>query len=206
MPVNVRLLRLEVAKQAEPQIRAQIDKIVKLDYKTKKEQFFEDFESHPVTQEIEEGPTALSSYIPGGNLFSLLGFYKEQKPVQALRDYLKRTIKVGDTRPGKRTGETITFETPVEMPTLGDIDQHLSGDPQSKLDWDERSFTQLIRRGISGLPYYLFSLVRDFSKVPSRSGTAIQTKGSALRSGSVGPIKYVDELLARFRARINGGR
>lgn len=210
MPVNVRLLRLEVLKQAEPQIRDQIKDIVKLDFETKRDEFLDEFDRHPVTQEIENGPSAYSSdseiSSTGGNLFSLLGFFKEQRPITFLRQYLKRTIRLGNVRPGKSQGDHLLYETPVEMPTLGDIDNYTATDPETRLEWDGRGFTQLIRNGITGLPRYLFSLVKDFSRIPSRSGPAIQVKNSPIHQGSVGPIKYVDELLANLRARINGGR
>ena len=49
------------------------DDIVLKKYEQSKENFFEEFQSHPVTQEIQDGPTAsnVSSTLNGiGNLFS----------------------------------------------------------------------------------------------------------------------------------------
>lgn len=206
MPLNQRLLRFAITK--EPQVKrvliAKVRPYIELDYDTKKDQFLEAFDKHPVTQELEEGPKAFSR-IPAlaeaeGNLFSLLGFFKSQRPVKALRKILKDNITLGKTKAGVVKGNKVTFVTPVKFPTIAEVDQEVAQDGKSKLDWTQRPFTDLIARGISGLPNYLFDLTRGWDYPPSRSGTAVQTHGKALRGGSVGKIDYVNELLGVFKA------
>lgn len=206
MPLNVPVLRTVVAKQAERVLIAQVRPIVKLDFETKKAQFLEAFDQDEVTQELNAGPEAFSR-IPalaqaGGNLFSLLGFYAEQKPAESLREYLRDNTVLYRTRAGKVVGDKVIFETDVVAPSEEEVNQVMAGDSDAQLEWTSRSYTDLLKRGVSGLPQYLFDLTRDFSKVPSRSGPAIQSKGN-LRSGSVGPIPYVSRLLGVLRRIIS---
>ena len=203
MGVNVRLLRQEIVRQADRTIRPQVEKAVKLDFKVKREQFMEYFDQHDVTKELKAGPNARSR-IPaiastGGNLFSLLGFYAEQKPIIALRAFLKSQIKLGETRRGKLVGTRMVFETPVTLPTADDVDQFAGTDDQTTLEWTDRPFTSLIANGITGLPRYLFDLTRNFAA--SRSGPAVQAKNT-LRSGSTPGIPYIGDVLGYLKRLI----
>ena len=96
MPLNERLLRLAVLKQGERILVRQVRPLIELDFDTKKEQFMQEFDNHPVTREIQEGPGAMSRVtslaMAGGNLFSFLGFKASQNPIGALRTYLDRNI------------------------------------------------------------------------------------------------------------------
>lgn len=202
MPLNERLLRLEFAKQGEKTLVKQVRPYIQLDFETKKDIFFEEFDAHPVTQELEAGPTAYSS-IPslaysGGNLFSFLGFFSNQNPAQALRKYLEKNIKLGRTKAGKPHGEMITFSTPVNFPTLEEVDGAMSSEKDGKLEWTDRGFTSLISRGIPHLGQYIFDIAKGWGFPPSRSGTAIQTKNK-IRSGSFGGVPYMNELLGRLK-------
>lgn len=207
MPLNTRLLRIEIANKGDRVIRPAIERAIKLDFKVKKEQFIEEFDAHPVTQELEAGPDALSS-VPsiaatGGNLFSLLGFFKEQRPVTALRTYLKKSVKVGETRRGKIQGYRIVFETPVTVPTQEDVDAAMAANPDTVLEWTDRPFTSLIARGITGLPSYLFNLTKSNkgSFASSRSGPAVQAS-RPVRTGSTGPIRYIGDVLGYLKRLI----
>ncbi len=206
MPLNELALRNFVAKQGAPVLIRQVRPIIKLDFETKKELFLKQFDENDISQEISEGPEAYSR-IPalsqsGGNLFSLLGFYAEQKPIESLKEYLQDNIVLYKTNAGKMVGNNIMFETDIIAPTEEDINSVMASDSESKLEWTSRSFTDLLARGVSDLPQYIFDLTRDFSSVPSRSGPAIQTKGN-LRSASVPPIPYVRNLLISLRRIIS---
>jgi hypothetical protein len=207
MAVNVRLLRQQVAAQADRTIRPQVEKAIALDFKTKQRQFLEAFDNHDVTKELKAGPNARSR-IPaiaatGGNLFSLLGFYAEQDPIGALRKYLKASVTLGKTRRGKLVGTKMVYETPVEIPTVEDIDTFVTSDPQTNLEWTDRPFTNAIANGISGLPKYLFDKIRANSGglAASRSGPAVQTKNT-LRSGSTPGIPYISDVLGYLKRLI----
>lgn len=198
MSLDQRLLRIAVARQAEPVLIRQVRPFIKLDFEAKKEQFIKAFDADPVTQEIEAGPGALSQQQElanvGGNLFSLLGFFQEQSPIAQLREYLQDNIVLYRTSAGKMKGDKIRFDTTVIAPTETDINFVMGTAEDAKLYWTGRSWTELLARGISGLPNYLFDLTRDFSQVPSRSGPAIQSKGE-LRSAKMGPIPYISRVL-----------
>ncbi len=201
MPLNVNVLRTVVAKQAEKVLVRQVRPVIKRDFEAKKEQFLEAFDADPVSEEISGGPEAFSQISElasaGGNLFSLLGFYAEQKPIAELRDYLEHNVVLYKTSAGKVHGNKITFETDVLAPTEEEINAAMAQNPEAKVgdDWSGRAFTDMLDRGPTGLPNYLFDLTRDFSRIPSRSGPAIQTKGKALRNANVRPIPYVKRLL-----------
>jgi hypothetical protein len=205
MPLFDKVLRTTVAKQAEKVLVSQVRPYVKLDFEAKKEQFLEQFDADPVSQEISAGPETFSQVSElagaGGNLFSLLGFKATQKPIETLREYIKDNTVLYKTGAGKVVGNKVIFHTDVYAPTEEEIDSVIAQHPESKLEWVDRSFTDLLARGISGLPNYLFDLTRDFSHIPSRSGPAIQTKKKPLRSGEVGPIPYVERIL-RVLSRI----
>lgn len=199
MPLDQRLLRIAVARQGERVLVKQVRPFIKLDFETKKEQFMTVFNEHPVTQEIEEGPKAFSRQQElantGGNLFSLLGFYAEQHPIADLREYLVGNVVLYKTHAGQVRGDKVTFDTEVLAPSEEEINSWMANDPGTSLEWTGRSWTELLARGVSGLPSYLFDLTRDFSRVPSRSGPAIQVKGN-LRSTQLGPIPYIRSVLS----------
>jgi hypothetical protein len=202
MPLNSRLLRVAVTKGAEKFVAAEGRKLAELDFETKKEQFLDAFDTHPVTKELEGGPTAMSS-IPAiaeaeGNLFSFLGFYKGEKPAAELRSYLDKSIRLQRGRTEIK-GNKIIYTSKVVFPTVEEVDQEMAR--RLPLDWVSRAFTQLISKGIPGLPNFLFRESPPFkSPKPSRSSTAIQTKGTALRGGSFGGVPYIGDLLKTLKA------
>lgn len=198
MSLDERLLRIAVAKQAEPVLVKQVRPYVKLDFETKKKQFLQAFDEHPVSQEISDGPKAFSR-IPElaaakGNLFSLLGFYAEQHPISDLREYLVNNVVLYKTHAGQVKGDKVTFDTDVLAPTESEINEWMATDSETALEWTGRSFTELLARGVSGLPQYMFDLTRDFSRIPSRSGPAIQVKNE-LRGTELGPVPYISDIL-----------
>jgi len=197
MPLDERRLRIVVAKQAEPYLIRQIRPIVKKSFEEKKQEFLERFEADKVTQELRGGAhasslhTALSAV--GGNLFSLLGFYQEQRPIDELRDFLESNVVLYKTSAGRVRGNKITFDTTVIAPTEDDVNSAMMTQ-DAGLEWTDRSWTELLANGISGLPSYLVDLTRDFSHIPSRSGPAFQVKGD-LRKAKMGKIPYIARTL-----------
>lgn len=199
MPIQTRLLTIKIAREAEPQLRRKIRSLVKLDFEAKKEAFLEAFDKDPVTEELRAGPE-LDGSISGaeGNLFSLLGFPAADEPADDLRAYLDESITLQPTRKGEIQGDKLVFKTPVQIPTVEQVDTAMA--KEVPLPWTGRAFTDLISRGISGLPYYYFSLTRRFKN--SYSGTAIEIPNK-LRSGSTKPIPYVGALLTFFKRSIS---
>lgn len=208
MPLNTRILRIEVLKQVEPIFAREVRALAKADFDDKKQKLLEEFDEHPVTRELEGGPTAFSS-IPelngaGGNLFSFLGFYKNEDPAADLREYLKDNIKLIPPKRESITATKITYKGAVEFPTIEEVNQAMAA--KDPLDWTQRSFTQLIQKGIPGLPRYLFKENPPFkSPEPSHSSTGLQIKKN-LRGGSFRGVGYVNDLLASLKRRFASDR
>ncbi len=203
--INIRLLRQTISAQGAKQIANLANDAIKVNFETKKKLFLQAFDEHPVTQElnaVSDNPTARSSFVARGNLFSLIGFNEGEKPALALRDYLNKNIKLkmGDKRT-KIQNDRIIIETPVEIPTLSEVNDNMG--QEVPLEWTDRPWTDLLQRGITGFGQFVSGLFT--SPKPSRSGGGLQHAGKDVQlSGSVGPIKYVNELLARFKDLLGG--
>lgn len=200
--INYRLLRIEIAKQATKGLARKMEPLLKSEFKARKQTYLlDEFDQHPVTKELEAGPEFEgSTYVPNGNLFSLLGFNAGEEPTDELRTILDQKIKLSsDPVDVKVSGNRLVFSKKVLYPTIDEVNAAVA--QNAPLEWTNRSFTDLIERGLTGLPWYFFSLGASFLKriAPySRSGTAVQ-KEDKQRTGSIGPIKYVSEILAKFK-------
>lgn len=151
-----------------------------------------DFDSHPVTREIESGPTAenISGTLRGyGNLFTFIGFSKSSDPISPIRNYLSKTGRVyRQPKIIKRRNETeMVFK--IESPKFESIEA-LAPSP-----WEGKSWARSMERGLSGFGYYMYSLHKKFTK--SRSGKAAQTS-KKLRSMAFRPVKYISSILNKF--------
>lgn len=201
MPLNQRALRLAVAKNPNAQkvLVRQVRPLIKAEFEDVKDEFLQEFDEDDVTQEIAAGPEAHSSQpaLGEGNLFSLLGFYAEQKPIEALREYLHDNVVLYKTGAGKVKGTHIVFSTQVLAPTEDEVNAVVAAHPETALEWTTRSFTDLLARGIDGLPNYLFDLTRDFSHIPSRSGPAIQSKQKQTNT-KMPANKYIERILKKL--------
>jgi hypothetical protein len=201
MPLNRRLLRTEIDKQSKI-VFNKIKPKIQQRFELSKEELLEEFEEHPVTQEIAEGPTASSSFAKtktGGNLFSLLGFENGENPTENLRKIIEDNIVLNIQRTTKKnTARGITWETPVTIPTQEEINELVA--EENPLAWSpSRAWTTLIEKGIPWFAHYLFDDEREITG--SRSDHAIQIKGTIKRGrGSSMPgIKYVSELISNFK-------
>lgn len=204
MPVNYRNLRMELDRQAPEAIYRKVKPLMEAEFADRKGMLLAEFEAHPVTRELNAGPNATSDIINtsrGGNLFSLLGFGSSEKPTEAVRQVLEEDLRLNTSQISREVrANTIVFKIPVRMPSLGDFHKKVA--KLSPLQWTSRAFTDMMERGITGLPQYLFDSLRNFGGA-SRSGTAIQVPHK-VRNGSTPPIRYVSDLLASFRDLIAG--
>tara|TARA_R110002110_G_scaffold166220_1_gene366816 strand:- start:5 stop:568 length:564 start_codon:yes stop_codon:yes gene_type:complete len=153
------------------------------------EEFLKKFNSHPVTTEIEGGPSAsnMSRTLGGvGNLYTYIGFPSGSSPIRPLRILLEKyKIRYHHTKQGIR----IT----VELPTKEEAFQ------VTPMPWATgRSWARGIERGISGLGRYLVSS-RNIAK--SRSGKAIEVKGR-VRGGRFSNTSYLSTLLNDYYKKI----
>lgn len=146
-----------------------------------------EFENHPVTREIDSGPKAsnISKTLSRGNLFSFIGFNAGDNPTEIIRRSLHNTRLV--VSKGSRGAFNFDFSLP-SMEELFDL---------TPLPWATgRSWLKGIEQGMSGLGRYLYS-----ENLPtSRSGTAIQIKGST--GGRFKNTSYMSSILRSARRKL----
>lgn len=160
---------------------------------TSKQMLIQEFASHPVTQEIEGGPTNsnLSGTLGGyGNLFSFIGFPFSTRPTQVVRDLL-RSIQTGKVRRTRSSAASVNVEINVNMPTKEDFVAATPFPFESG-----RSWLYGIETGISGFGSYFFKKWKN-----SRSSTAFQNK-KKIRSGGFKNTSYFSSMLVAFTKRI----
>lgn len=151
------------------------------------------FLNHPVTKEIQEGPSGsnITNSLGGyGNLFSFIGFQAGEDPIEPIIRYLHQEISRGLIIKHARGSKQwlVTFK----VPTLNGIAS------VSPMPWAPgRSWVTGIERGISGLGRYMYS--DRASLYGSSSGTAIQASKSMLGSlrtqNAMKPQSYMSAIL-----------
>ena len=199
--VDIAQLRKELSAQADKVIYPIVREKLNDKFKTEKEKFFDKFNEHPVTQELEVGPAGVSDYVStshGGNLFSLLGFVDRVDPIVELRDYLDKNITKGQVKKANQTGDKIIYTLDVKVPTYSEIKNKTR-----LLTWINRSWLDMIEEG-KNFVHYLFDDTGRLQKY-SRSGTAIQIKGNINTGRSFKPVRgYVRSMLEEFYNRLDG--
>lgn len=153
-----------------------------------KQEIIEEFENHPVTQEIDAGiqSTNISNTLNGiTNLYSFIGFENGDRPLEPIREELKK-INLKYTINSK--GELI-FN--VEFPTAKDIFK------VTPMPWAAgRSWAQGIEIGISGLGYYLKKTKN------SRSGLGVQSETQVRSGARFRNTKYISQLINSYTKKI----
>lgn len=151
--------------------------------------FRADFESHPVTQELEGGENAsnISGTLGGyGNLFSFLGFSSGSDPTAPVKTLIQ---KIFVNRTVKTTANG--YQVKVSVPTKQEFAA------VTRLPWEGgRSWLLDVERGISGLGAYLYGRF-----TASRSGAGIQSKYN-YSNRRFKNIKYFSEMYAKFLKRL----
>lgn len=203
MSINYRQLRIEMERNGDA-IYRKVKPVMLAEFNDRKGILLAEFDANPVTRELQAGPDAVSDVVNtmnGGNLYSLIGFEAGENPTAVVREILEKDLRLNQSQISREVhANTITFKTPVRMPTLDSFHQRVA--QALPLAWTSRSFTDLLERGITGFPQYLFDNLRNFGG-KSRSGTAIQLPHN-IRAGSTRRVPYVSAILASFRRLIAG--
>lgn len=175
-------------RQAPKALRREFEKKVKREFKEIKAEMIKEFLSHPVTQEIMEGPSAanISGTLGGvANLFSFIGFDSGDQPVAPILESLE-TVNIIYNKEYTEKGIGVSFN--VFLPTVEDIFAI------TPLPWATgRSWAEGIERGISGLGHLL-------RKNKGRSGAAIQTSVK-VRGGRFQNTPYISSFIKRYKKR-----
>ena len=174
--INMQGLKREIAGQYSAKFKKKLASKIIADVEKVKKQML-------VTQDIEAGPNA-SNVAGGGSLFGLIGFHSGDNPIQALRAFLVRTLKVKVNNISKKDVE---FSFTVDIPTKEELDA------LAPLPWAAgRSWIDEIERGVSGLGRFLVK-----QSPSSRSGNAIQVDGQ-VRSSSMSGQPYITKIIANM--------
>ncbi len=180
---------IEKAIFTNQNVKKMVRDIVQKQVEKEKVLFGADFESHPITKELEGGEDASNSSgtLGGyGNLFSFLGFSAGVNPTSPVKSLIQ-SIRID------RNVQTSTkgFKIKVNIPSkeeFGDVTQ---------MPWEGgRSWLLDMERGVSGLGAYLYGRFNS-----SRSGRGIQSK-YRYSDRVFRPVKYFSQMYNKFINRL----
>tara|TARA_Y100000310_G_scaffold339101_1_gene430728 strand:+ start:2129 stop:2710 length:582 start_codon:yes stop_codon:yes gene_type:complete len=178
--------------KSSPKALKETKKVVQKRFEQEKDILLQNFELHPVTQEILGGsnaPNISNTLIGYGNLFSFIGFNEGDDPINPIRSLLRKMNKISSIR--KSSSNKAEFKIKVD---IVDVDTFREVSP---LPWEGgRSWVEGIERGISGFGYYLNS-----NRNSSRSGKGIQIENK-LRVMAFKNTKYMSEIIRNFTKRL----
>ena len=202
---NFRVLTQEVYKQGSKQIaydlRGRVTNVLNKMERDAREMF----ENDPVTKEIEGGVEAsnLSGRLSGyGNLFTFIGFYAEDKPIDVLRRLLFEEVDYEEdrylsVRKSAVNGKFITYKISVRgygLPDIYENEELFFPD-----GWSDGTWVEAMERGVSGFEHYLNST--GILDGRSRSGEGIQVKNT-MRQGSMKASPYLSKIFKLYESRL----
>jgi hypothetical protein len=185
--INKNLIQKEIFNNRT--VKKMVRDIVQKEVEKEKALFQKDFETHPVTQELDGGENAsnISGTLGGyGNLFSFLGFNQGANPTAAVK-FLIQKITLDRNIQASGNG----FRVRVNVPSKEEFGA------VSRLPFEGgRSWLLDIERGISGLGAYLYGRFAS-----SRSGTGIQSKYNYTNK-RFRNVKYFSGMYTKFLRRL----
>jgi len=185
--INKKLIQKEIFNNRA--VKKMVRDIVQEEVEKEKALFQQDFESHPVTQELDGGEDAsnISGTLGGyGNLFSFLGFNQGANPTAPVKFLIQR-ISLDSNIQATGNG----FRVKVNVPSKDEFGA------VSRLPFEGgRSWLLDIERGISGLGAYLYGRFAS-----SRSGTGIQSKYK-YSNKRFQNVKYFSGMYTKFLRRL----
>ena len=185
--IDGRFRKMDAATTALARERAEIE------FRRLQEKVLSEFSSHPVTQEINAGPSASSSFLSKGNLFSFLGFGAGATPAQTLKSILKESLYMEHIPTYNANLKRFYFK--MHYPDQEMIYELTKGE----LEWDEdTSWVEYIEEGLENLNHYLYNSSKAFAG--SRSGPAIQVK-SEIGGGSFTGTPYITDIINNLQDR-----
>lgn len=185
--INRKKIQKEIfANQA---VKKMVRDIVQKEVEKEKALFRAEFESHPVTRELEGGENAsnFSGTLGGyGNLFSFLGFNRGVEPTGPVKSLISKISLDRNIQTGKNG-----FRIKINIPSKEEFGS------VARLPWEGgRSWLLDIERGISGLGAFLYGRF-----ISSRSGGGIQSKYN-YSNRTFRPVKYFSQMYTKFLKRI----
>ena len=175
-----------VANQTGKFIKPDVEPRLSKQFKEAKDEMLAEFNSHPITRELEMKTAANpSSFVGEGSLFGFIGFNENDEPIDVVRSMLKSSDLVF-----VRIKKAV-----VDFKVLYPSKEELFD--ATPLPWATgRSWLKGIESGLSGLGKYL-----NIESEASRSGGGIQSEGS-VRSGRFKNTAYISKILNIFIKKI----
>lgn len=159
-----------------------------------KKQTIQDFNEHPITLEIEAGPTASNSSgtLGGyGNLFSFIGFNSSDRPTSSLRSLIKRTMRLNILKKVENNKKKmIEFKYKATFPTKDEI---MAATP---MPWEGGSWADAMEKGMSNFSFYMYKRFGG-----GRSGYGFQADHE-LRYAIFKPKAYISEVINNFKKNV----
>lgn len=182
----VKNIRKQVDFRNSLEYVAEVKRVIQQEFIKIKEEMLVEFDTHKVTQEIEEGvdATNISKTLGYGNLFTFIGFNSGDKPIPPIREMLN-SARIGYIKIS-RDG---TSDTSIYYPTADEIFL-ITPSP-----WAEgRSWAKGIESGMSGLGRYL-------QTEGGRSGGGLQVDNK-VRGGGFRNTPYISSIIKNFEKKI----
>lgn len=187
---NQRIFTKDVLKtMTSKQMKEEAYRVVQNKVEQADRNMVQNFESHPVTRELDSGPDSsnLSGALGGyGNLFSFIGFNRGDTPTEIIRKYLQRGSRVYRNPRVISSSRSVDMIFKVKTVSLEDLEA-LTPSP-----WEGKSWLKGVETGISGLGYYIHE-----NSDNSRSGKGYQSKNK-IRSLIFKPVKYMTSIMQKF--------
>ena len=183
-------------------VERKMSSIVYKNFERERRRVVNEFESHPVTKELEMGHDAfnVSGTTNGiGNLYSFIGFPQGANPVDPVRK-LMMGIKIS-----RRPQKTVISRNKIEKvykvysPGMSDFQAETPMPWETGLSW-----VRGVERGISGFGHFMATNspgTEGFNFSGSRSGGGVQVKRTLSTMGFK-PVKYLSLILSNFRRRL----
>lgn len=192
--------RLAFQREVSPQLKNKAFPVVaarvEAFFEREKERMVNEFESHPVTRELES-PSDNSQFLPQGNLVGLFGYDDATSEVDKVRDNLDNTQITFLGRGRILKDGSYIIRARAEVPSIQLLNE------ETELPWQSKGLVDAVELGVSGFFRTLFGSGFD----NSRSGEGIQTKTKVRDEAfkGVGRGGYLRGILARFAERIRRG-
>lgn len=160
-----------------------------------KEELIQEFENHPVTQEISQGVNGsnISDTLPNlnANLYEFIGFEsKDGNPLAPIRK-LFASMKMKIIYAGNSEKAIVNITAPTAQ-NIFDVT------PMPWPGFSERSWAEGIELGISGINYFLLG-----PKEKSRSGGGLQSKYRVRSDFRFKNRPYISQMIREFNRKVN---
>lgn len=169
-------------------------------FELEKNKLLEEFDNHPITQQMYAGADDPSINYPGGplngvgNLFSFLGFRDGKDPALSLRTLLEKYLYLQKRYTVKKSSRGIIFNNTAHLLSRDEIYD------RTPMSWTSRSWVKAVEKGVGG--YQLF--IRGY-RTNSKSGGGVMSENGRVRSGSFKNTSYFNKMYTNFLKRLTAG-